>query len=80
MRSGSRSCPRSLPTRRPTCSRAPGRTPTPAETADALVDGFHVAWLGSAIFLAAGAVLLFALLRRGDVLAVAHGEEAPVVT
>ena len=26
------------------------------------------------------AVVLFALLRRGDVLAVAHGEEAPVVT
>jgi EmrB/QacA subfamily drug resistance transporter len=57
-----------------------GPNATPAQTADALVDGFHVAWLGSAIFLAAGAVLLFALLRRGDVLAVAHGEEAPVTT
>ena len=57
-----------------------GPNPTPAQTADALVDGFHVAWLGSAIFLAAGGVLLFALLRRGDVLAVAHGEEAPVTT
>ena len=57
-----------------------GPNATPAQTADALVDGFHVAWLGSAIFLAAGGVLLFALLRRGDVLAVAHGEEAPVVT
>jgi predicted MFS family arabinose efflux permease len=57
-----------------------GPNATPAQTADALVDGFHVAWLGCAIFLAAGAALLFALLRRGDVLAVAHGEQAPVVT
>ncbi len=54
--------------------------PTPEQTAAALVDGFHVAWIGSAIFLAAGAVLLMALLRRGDVLAVAHGEDLPVVT
>ncbi len=57
-----------------------GPNATPSQTADALVDGFHVAWLGCAIFLAAGAVLLFTLLRRGDVLAVAHGEQAPVVT
>ena len=28
--------------------------PTPAETAQALVDGFHVAWIGCAAFLAAG--------------------------
>ena len=57
-----------------------GHTPTQAETAQALVDGFHIAWIGCAAFLAAGAVLLFALLRRGDVLAVAHGEGEPVVT
>jgi Na+/melibiose symporter-like transporter len=57
-----------------------GGEPTQAETAQALVDGFHVAWLGCAIFLAAGGVLLFALLRRGDVLAVAEGEAQPVVT
>jgi len=57
-----------------------GPSATPSQTADALVDGFHVAWLGCALFLAAGAVLLFTLLRRGDVLAVAHGEQAPVVT
>ena len=50
----------------------------PAEQASALVDGFHVAWLGSAILLALGAVLLFALLRRSDVVAVAEGEVAPV--
>jgi len=57
-----------------------GRKPTQAETAQALVDGFHVAWLGCAAFLAAGALLLFALLRRGDVLAVAHGEAEAVIT
>jgi predicted MFS family arabinose efflux permease len=55
-----------------------GGKPTPEETASALVDGFHVAWLGSAIFLAAGAVLIFALLRREDVLVVAHGEAETV--
>ena len=57
-----------------------GSDPTKAERAQALVDGFHVAWLGSAGFLALGAVMLFLLLRRGDVLAVAQGEAAPVVT
>lgn len=57
-----------------------GGKPTQAETAQALVDGFHVAWIGCAVFLAAGAALLFALLRRGDVLAVAGGEADPVVT
>src|SRR6478672_778597 len=35
-----------------------GGKPTQAETAQALVDGFHVAWIGCAAFLAAGAVLL----------------------
>ena len=59
---------------------ANGGEPTKSETAQALVDGFHVAWLGCAIFLAAGGVLLFALLRRGDVLAVAEGEAQPIVT
>ncbi len=57
-----------------------GGKPTQAETAQALVDGFHIAWLGCAIFLAAGGALLFALLRRGDVLAVAQGEAQPIVT
>jgi predicted MFS family arabinose efflux permease len=55
-----------------------GHRPTPAEQADALVDGFHVAWLGSAMLLALGAVMLFALLRRRDVVAVVEGEVAPV--
>jgi predicted MFS family arabinose efflux permease len=56
-----------------------GRQPSQAETASALVDGFHVAWIGSAVFLAAGAALLLALLRRRDVVAASHGEAAPAV-
>jgi hypothetical protein len=55
-----------------------GHRPTPADQASALVDGFHVAWLGSAMLLALGAVMLFALLRRRDVVAVVEGEVAPV--
>jgi Na+/melibiose symporter-like transporter len=56
-----------------------GGKPTDAETAQALVDGFHIAWAGCAVALAAGGVLLFALLRREDVVAVAHGEAETVV-
>ena len=55
-----------------------GREPTAEETGQALVDGFHIAWLGSALMLAAGAVLLALLLRRRDVVAVAEGEAAPI--
>jgi hypothetical protein len=51
-----------------------GHRPTQAETSSALVDGFHLAWLGSALFLAAAAVLLVILLRRRDVVAASHGE------
>ncbi len=58
-----------------TLSSVAGR-PTPAEQAQALVDGFHVAFLGSAIVVAAGAVLLALLLRRQDVVAVGEGEPA----
>jgi EmrB/QacA subfamily drug resistance transporter len=56
-----------------------GRSPTEAETASALVDGFHVAWIGSAVLLATAALLLLALLRRRDVVAVSEGEAVPVV-
>jgi EmrB/QacA subfamily drug resistance transporter len=56
-----------------------GRRPSEADTANALVDGFHLAWFGSALLLAVGAVLLFGLLRRRDVAAASQGEAAPVV-
>jgi EmrB/QacA subfamily drug resistance transporter len=56
-----------------------GRAPTPTDTANAMVDGFHLAWFGSALLLAAGAALMFALLRRRDVAAASQGEAAPVV-
>jgi EmrB/QacA subfamily drug resistance transporter len=44
-----------------------GGSPTPAESAQALVDGFHVAFIGAAAFLGAALILLMALLRRSDV-------------
>ena len=56
-----------------------GHRPSSGETANALVDGFHLAWLGSAALLAAGGVLLLVFLRRRDVVAASHGEVAPVV-
>ena len=51
-----------------------GRAPQPADRAQALVDGFHVAYFGSSALIAVGAVLLAFLLRRRDVEAVAVGE------
>jgi predicted MFS family arabinose efflux permease len=53
-----------------------GGQPTPDDQAQALVDGFHVAYLGSAALIAVAAVLLFLLLRREDVVAVGAGEPA----
>ena len=50
--------------------------PQPADQAQALVDGFHIAYAGSATLVAAGAVLLLLLLRRQDVVAVGEGELA----
>jgi EmrB/QacA subfamily drug resistance transporter len=44
-----------------------GRAPNPADTASALVDGFHVAYIAGAAFLAAGAILLALMLKRSDV-------------
>jgi EmrB/QacA subfamily drug resistance transporter len=53
-----------------------GREPQPADQAQALVDGFHVAYLGSAVMIAGGFVALLFLLRRQDVVAVGEGEAA----
>ena len=53
-----------------------GREPQPADQAQALVDGFHVAYLGSALLIAGGVVALVFLLRREDVVAVCEGEAA----
>jgi EmrB/QacA subfamily drug resistance transporter len=50
--------------------------PTAAEQAQALVDGFHVAFLGSAVAVAVGALLLILLLRRRDVVAVGEAQTA----
>jgi EmrB/QacA subfamily drug resistance transporter len=55
-----------------------GPQPSGAERAEALVSGFHVTWLASAILLAAGGLLLILLVRRRDAEAVAHGEAAVV--
>lgn len=53
-----------------------GHKPTTAESSQALVDGFHVAYIGSALLLGAAAVLLVVLLRRRDVVSVSSGEAA----
>jgi EmrB/QacA subfamily drug resistance transporter len=53
-----------------------GREPQPADEAQALVDGFHVAYLGSALMITGGFVALLFLLRREDVVAVGEGEAA----
>ncbi|HET9939047.1 MAG TPA: MFS transporter [Gaiella sp.] len=55
-----------------------GGQPTPADTAEALVSGFHVTWLASAILIGVGGLLLVALVRRKDAVAVAHGDASPV--
>jgi predicted MFS family arabinose efflux permease len=57
-----------------------GREPQPADEAQALVDGFHVAYFGSALMIAAGFVALMLLLRRQDVVAVGEGESAALGT
>jgi EmrB/QacA subfamily drug resistance transporter len=53
-----------------------GREPQPADQAQALVDGFHVAYLGSALLIAGGFFALLFLLRRQDVVAVGEGQAA----
>ena len=53
-----------------------GGAPQPADEAQALVDGFHVAYLGSAALVAGGFFALLLLLSRSDVVAVGEGEAA----
>ncbi len=55
-----------------------GHAPNPGETAAALVDGFHVAYIGSAAFLAAGGVLLALMLSRSDVEQIPLEDPVPV--
>jgi predicted MFS family arabinose efflux permease len=53
-----------------------GHRPTQAETAQALVNGFHVAFFAGAVVVAAAGVSLLLLLRRRDVQSVGAGEPA----
>jgi EmrB/QacA subfamily drug resistance transporter len=53
-----------------------GREPQAADEAQALVDGFHAAYLGSAVLIAAGFLALLVLLSRRDVVAVGEGQAA----
>jgi EmrB/QacA subfamily drug resistance transporter len=56
-----------------------GGPPTPADQAQALVDGFHIAYAAGAALLLAAFVLLLLMLRRDDVAVVGEGEAAPAV-
>jgi EmrB/QacA subfamily drug resistance transporter len=51
--------------------------PTPEQQGQALVDGFHVAYVGSAVLIGIAAVSLLLLLRRQDVAAIGEGELEP---
>ena len=55
-----------------------GRPPGPADQAVALVEGFQVAFVGAALLVLAGGVLLAAALRKSDVANI-DPEAAPVV-
>ena len=54
-----------------------GGQPTQEQQAQALTDGFHVAYIGSAVLIGVAAVLLLLLLRREDVVAVGEGSLEP---
>ena len=53
-----------------------GGRPTPADQAQALVDGFHTAYVGSALLIGIATLALLFLIRRQDVVAVGEGELA----
>jgi EmrB/QacA subfamily drug resistance transporter len=53
-----------------------GHAPLPADNGQALVDGFHVAFFGAAVFVTGAGLALLLLLRRKDVEAVSEGEPA----
>jgi EmrB/QacA subfamily drug resistance transporter len=53
-----------------------GHTPSASDTAQALVDGYHVAFFAGAVIVAAAGAFLLLLLRRKDVEAVSAGEPA----
>jgi len=55
-----------------------GRRPGPADQASAMVEGFHVAFVGASLLLVAGAIMLAALLRARDTANI-NPEEMPVV-
>jgi EmrB/QacA subfamily drug resistance transporter len=55
-----------------------GHAPSQADSAASLVDGFHIAFLGGAIFLAAGAILLAVMLKRSDVEQIPTDEPVPI--
>jgi EmrB/QacA subfamily drug resistance transporter len=55
-----------------------GHAPQPADQAQALVNGFHVAFFGAAVLVAAAGAFLFLLLSRKDVEAASAGEPALV--
>jgi EmrB/QacA subfamily drug resistance transporter len=55
---------------------AVGGEPSPADQAQALVEGFHVTYVGSALLIALGWVALALLIKRRDVASVAEGELA----
>jgi EmrB/QacA subfamily drug resistance transporter len=52
--------------------------PAPDQTANALVDGFRIAFAGGAIFMALGVVLLALMLKRSDVEQIELDERPPL--
>ena len=77
-RSAWRSCRRSPPRTRRACSTASAAAPTAQQRAEAVVEGFQVAYLGGIGLLVLGAIVLVAVLRTRDMAAVAAAEGQPV--